>query len=100
MVGGRAVVNVPMLNVTLGSNMVTAVLNQPVQKTIPMPVLPKPMTIAAEDATVAYDGATTVAICRTCANALTLTATVKDSDLRTRRAIRIRGTSAMRQCRS
>jgi hypothetical protein len=79
-VGGRAVVNVPLLNVTLGSNLVTAVLNQTVQN-YTVPSLGKPMTIAAEDATVAYGSTTTVSICQICANTLTLTATVKDSNL-------------------
>ena len=76
-VGGRAVVNVPMLNVTLGANMVTAVFNQTVANyTVPSPV--KPITIAVEDATVAYASSTDVIICGSCANTVTLTATVKD----------------------
>jgi len=57
--------------------MVTAVFNQTVANyTVPSPV--KPITIAVEDATVAYANSTDVIICGSCANTLTLTATVKD----------------------
>jgi Big-like domain-containing protein len=75
-VAGKAAVNLPLLNVTLGSNLLTAVFNQSVPNyTVPSPG--KPLSIASEDATVAYSGPNPETICSSCTT-LKLTATVSD----------------------